>query len=1838
MADIKFLNNISLENLQLKNAKIQVVSTDPVLVGASYEGRIIYNSNDNSIKFHNGSNSDYWVKLDGARFWNLGTAPNSIFTTKMASIGQDANIVNSKLNVYKTEDMTASVPHIATFNESSSNHSANLWPNPGDNSADIYGSISRGTFTGAGSVDQIKGAELIGRHSGSGSVNIIQGSQAASSLTGSGSTEIIVASYAKTFVAGTGSNNIENAIGAWNTVELNGLNDVDYIFGTYSNLALTKGEVNDEAIGHYINFQQVAADTEINNLYYIHAKNDSLSVTGEKFFIKDETGIPSQFSNKLVLNAYGSGTFTGTATQRLAVDTNGNVIEIPIGSGPVDGSGTANYTARWTDSDTLSIGALYDNGTQVGIGTNNPDTPLHVVGNVKIETTGSVDNLLLTSTDATLTGAPDISLFADTAAADGDTIGNIQFRGRNGMVPGSTAPLTYAAFYSHIIDKDNNQSILALTGHKGNGSGANKTVANFSVIGTNNSGEGAVLINPSSGYTPSSYNLEVNGDFKVVDDAYFDSNVGIGTTSPGYKLEVSGNSLVTGTQFIGDTFTKIQQAGGNLLFSNLSSSGGIEFRTNSTEKMRILANGNVGIGTTSPGEKLEVNGNIRLSDESELYIQGGTSSRKIVRLDNTNDKGLITLNRGDETKVSISSDVTTHGHTYFNGLNTNVGIGTTSPNAKLHLSDSTSGGNPSFILQDNARSGAAALNYILLTDSLNANQAKIGYLSGLNTDLTLQNLVGSTSLVSSGQIKVTAGTNTIFENSGSERMRITSSGNVGIGTSSPSQKLDIVGGSLRVNSETGREATLTGFELRFSRNSVNYIYATDSAGSIRIVTGGNVQGSAPTADFKSNKDSIFYGNVGIGTTTPSSKLDVAGDIASQGIYVDRTHEFGGISNPFAKLGLHYFWGDSNNITLQKTGNNNKYTFATQTGYLQIENSSGAKLQIRSSDQSVKSASGTFNLGVTQHGAANNNQGNYVSITNGGNTTGSRGVINVNGDLKINDYSTSSAIEKIKLKNDGSAYFTGNVGIGTTSPSEKLEVAGQYGNTTLSGHVVGFNRASANYLWAKTSGGDLRFTVNGNAIGSPSMTLSTAGNLGIGTTNPTKKLHVNGDAFFQNTVSLPDNAYVGLGSSFDFHLSHNGSSSSITNSTGNLNISSNGGDAVFNTASTERLRITSTGNVGIGTTSPQGKLDISTASSSDIFNLRIHNLAGETSQSTGILFNTGYTDVSRGKGGLVYEYDTSAGWNRGDFHFLQRQDGGSGIARLSDSVVTIKNNGNLGVGTTSPSEKLDVVGTGRFTGQVTIPSTPIASTDAASKGYVDAQIGNADTLSEVLALGNTTGGTNIDVSPNDVIDFFTGSNLNYGRIHANSEGLNLNTVANRHMIFSKGSTETMRIDTSGNVGIGTTTPSYKLEVNGTIAQSALQSAPNDDVDDIVYSRFFKTHTNTTNEPSAIPSFGMGINLEYSTGNSMQLMSSRNSTEALYMRKQTNSSWGSWVKIRDSLQITDSNITNWNTAYSNWSPGISSDWNNINTNAFIKGHLSTSNYPPELSQSFLSGLSVLYSSGNGWQLASNRGSGSNLYHRHVTNGTWYSWKRLIDSDDIYVDNSTGNVGIGTTSPDYLFEVEKTTSGSATLASFKNTENTAIRISRTGASPGTSYLNVVNNGALYTSSDSHIAFQPGNSTSVFMQSTGNVGIGTTSPSHKLTAVGGTNGRVARLGNLEITTQAATYTGSSIEVTGSNSFIKYNSTLGHKFFTRVTGGGNTLEALTIVPDTGNVGVGTTNPTAKLDVDGGVKIGDDTDTASANKVGTVRYRTSGNNSYVDMCMQTGATTYEWINIVQNNW
>ena len=48
--------------------------------------------------------------------------------------------------------------------------------------------------------------------------------------------------------------------------------------------------------------------------------------------------------------------------------------------------------------------------------------------------------------------------------------------------------------------------------------------------------------------------------------------------------------------------------------------------------------------------------------------------------------------------------------------------------------------------------------------------------------------------------------------------------------------------------------------------------------------------------------------------------------------------------------------------------------------------------------------------------------------------------------------------------------------------------------------------------------------------------------------------------------------------------------------------------------------------------------------------------------------------------------------------------------------------------------------------------------------------------------------------------------------------------------------------------------------------------------------------------------------------------------------------------------------------------------------------------------------------------------------------------------------------------------------------------------------------------------------------------------------------------------------------------------------------------------------------------------LSNNTDPASASNVGSLRYREQGNNSYIDLAMRTGASSYAWINIVQNNW
>ena len=129
-----------------------------------------------------------------------------------------------------------------------------------------------------------------------------------------------------------------------------------------------------------------------------------------------------------------------------------------------------------------------------------------------------------------------------------------------------------------------------------------------------------------------------------------------------------------------------------------------------------------------------------------------------------------------------------------------------------------------------------------------------------------------------------------------------------------------------------------------------------------------------------------------------------------------------------------------------------------------------------------------------------------------------------------------------------------------------------------------------------------------------------------------------------------------------------------------------------------------------------------------------------------------------------------------------------------------------------------------------------------------------------------------------------------------------------------------------------------------------------------------------------------------------------------------------------------------------------------------------------------------------------------------------------------------------------------------------------------------------------------------------------------------GGSNGRTMRArnadgsaGNFDLT--GGIYISGGIEC-GSNFQLRFGAA---PVMLRQDGGASYLSG-------GTFGVGVTAPKSRIHANGAVQVANDTDAASVDKVGAIRYRADANNSYMEMCMQTGASTYEWFIIKQNTW
>ena len=338
------------------------------------------------------------------------------------------------------------------------------------------------------------------------------------------------------------------------------------------------------------------------------------------------------------------------------------------------------------------------------------------------------------------------------------------------------------------------------------------------------------------------YLLKGNGTSAVSASVVYDdgTNVGIGTSSPGTLLDVNGvgrfGSLSSKIS-VGLNGDSISMNGD--LYIQTSTANPLIFRTNFAEAMRITSSGNVGIGTSSPGGKLQV--------------AAGGLGQFIVAYNGTS------VNYTDvDTNIFRSAAGTERMRIDSSG---NVGISTSSPTTRLQIGD-ISAADATFQgrikLEDTSASLQSVGGLEYATSSFGA-----GYGWKINS-------------IDSSGVHLAFGTR---QNSATwtETMRLDASGNVGIGTSSPGFPLDVkcdaAAFGVRLLGRTADNISV----LRFVDSGATVTYGQFDVRSDQFIV--NAVANIPLVFNTNNTERmriLSSGNVGIGTSSPSQKLDIGG--------------------------------------------------------------------------------------------------------------------------------------------------------------------------------------------------------------------------------------------------------------------------------------------------------------------------------------------------------------------------------------------------------------------------------------------------------------------------------------------------------------------------------------------------------------------------------------------------------------------------------------------------------------------------------------------------------------------------------------------------------------------------------------------------------------------------------------------------------------------------------------------------------------------------------------------------------------------------------------------------
>ena len=389
-------------------------------------------------------------------------------------------------------------------------------------------------------------------------------------------------------------------------------------------------------------------------------------------------------------------------------------------------------------------------------------------------------------------------------------------------------------------------------------------------------------------------------------------------------------------------------------------------------------------------------------------------------------------------------------------------------------------------------------------------------------------------------------------------------------------------------------------------------------------------------------------------------------------------------------------------------------------------------------------------------------------------------------------------------------------------------------------------------------------------------------------------------------------------------------------------------------------------------------------------------------------------------------------------------------------------------------------------------------------------------------------------------------------YTDSGGTIFYNFANVPLKFYTNATEKFRINGSGNVGIGTTSPGAKLNVAGDIL---INSG------------------------------------EYISWGTVGATSIEGSTASNKLQFRTNSS--------DRMIIDSTGNVGIGTTSPSEKLEVAGDIKAVDSsNRSITLNVGSSNQIIETT----GGLNI--GAGTGSVRVTQFGQNSEL----TVDDSAQANKIVLKSNGISYLNG-GNVGIGTTSPGSTLTVSGPSSNQFQIINSANNK---------------SWRPNVNGNDFYIT-------ESGVSNPFVIQAGGKVGIGTTNPNRSLHVIG------------QVAIDNSTSPSGGLLVSPDGTSNKVYSRTGNAASSAhpldfISGSSTSMR----ITSAGDVGIGVTTPRAKLDVAGGVKVADDTDSASANKVGTLRYRyvpgSPKNYSYVDMCMQTGASSYAWVNIVQNVW